>query len=96
MRRWKLLVLAIFPLSFAFSAHAEDAMVYTAHQDWPSRIYVLRMDGTIVNCFEYWYYRFVDTELVNNELYGSLTPQKAREILKKLRSQKLHGKDHDI
>ncbi len=71
MSKALLFVLVAFPFWRPSCAHAEDVMVYTAHQDWPSRIYVLRMDGSVVHYFEYWYYRFVDTEVVNNELYAA-------------------------
>jgi len=52
-------------------ASLEDVIVYTAHQSWPSRIYILKMDGSFINYFEYDFYRFVDLEVVDNELYVS-------------------------
>ena len=53
---------------FRFS---EDVIVYTAHQDWLSRIYVLRMNGAVIDYFEYSFYFFADLEVVNNEVYAS-------------------------
>lgn len=50
---------------------SENFIVYTAHQDWPSRIYILNMDGVVQNYFEYAFYRFVDLEVVYNEVYVS-------------------------
>jgi hypothetical protein len=50
---------------------AGDVIVYTANQDFLSRIYVLKMDGSVHDFFEYEFYRFVDTEVVNNALYVS-------------------------
>jgi len=49
----------------------EDVIVYTAHQNWLSRIYILKMDGSVINYFEYDFYRFVDLEVVDNELFVS-------------------------
>ncbi|MGB2805242.1 MAG: hypothetical protein WBD64_10160, partial [Candidatus Zixiibacteriota bacterium] len=49
--------------------YSEDVIVYTAHQDWLSRIYVLRMNGTVIDFFEYSFYFFADLEVVNNEVY---------------------------
>jgi len=53
------------------SRFSEDVIVYTAHQDWLSRIYVLRMNGTIIDYFEYSFYFFADLEVVNNEVYAA-------------------------
>ena len=36
-----------------------------------SRIYFLRMDGSVISYFHYDPYRFVDMEVVDNELYAS-------------------------
>ena len=46
-----------------------DVMVFTANQSWLSRIYVLSMDGAVLDYFEYEYFIFSDVEIVNNELY---------------------------
>ncbi|UCB53294.1 MAG: dockerin type I repeat-containing protein [Candidatus Zixiibacteriota bacterium] len=51
------------------SRFSEDVIVYTAHQDWLSRIYILRMNGTVIDFFEYSFYFFADLEVVNNEAY---------------------------
>jgi len=53
------------------SRFSEDVIVYTAHQDWLSRIYVLRMNGTIIDYFEYSFYFFADLEVVSNEVYAA-------------------------
>ncbi len=53
------------------SPYPEDVVVYTAHQEWLSRIYVLRMDGSVITYFEYSFYYFADLEVVNNELYAA-------------------------
>jgi len=48
---------------------SKDIIVFIANQGWFSRIYILNMDGQIVNYFEYEYYIFCDVEVVDNELY---------------------------
>lgn len=53
------------------SPYPEDVIVYTAHQEWLSRIYVLRMDGSAITFFEYSFYYFADLEVVNNEAYAA-------------------------
>lgn len=49
----------------------ERTIVFTANQSFQSRIYLLRMDGSVITWFHYDPYRFVDLEVVNNELYAS-------------------------
>jgi hypothetical protein len=49
----------------------EDMIVYTAHQGWLSRIYVLHMDGSVIRYFEYDFYYFADLEVVSNEVYAA-------------------------
>ncbi len=44
-------------------------MVYTAHQNFDSRIYVLDMQGSVLDYFEYANYRMLDLEVINNEVY---------------------------
>jgi hypothetical protein len=56
-------------LAVATPVFAGDAMVYTAHQEWPSRIYVLRMNGAVHHYFEYEFCRFNGVEVVNGEFY---------------------------
>ena len=53
------------------SRFSEDVIVYTAHQDWLSRIYVLRMNGAVIDYFEYSFYFFADLEVVDNEVYAA-------------------------
>ena len=53
------------------SRFSEDVIVYTAHQDWLSRIYVLQMNGTVIDFFEYSFDFFADLEVVNNEVYAA-------------------------
>jgi len=46
-----------------------DVIVYTAHQSWDSRIYILDMSGAVIDYFEYEFYRLMDLEVVDNEIY---------------------------
>ena len=50
---------------------SEEVIVFTANQVFMSRIYLLHMDGSVITWFHYDPYRFVDLEVVNNELYAS-------------------------
>lgn len=55
---------------FSFTAlKAQNAIIYTAHQNFNSRIYVLDMQGSVINYFEYANYRMLDLEVVDNEVY---------------------------
>jgi hypothetical protein len=49
----------------------QSFIVYVAYQEWPSRIYLLNMDGSVITYYEYWYYRFADVEIINNAVYVS-------------------------
>jgi len=53
------------------SADLEEVIVFTANQGFMSRIYLLRMDGSVITYFQYDPYRFVDLEVVDNEVYAS-------------------------
>jgi hypothetical protein len=53
----------------AGAAAAQEIIVYTAHQDWPSRVYLMETDGTVRSFFEYSFFRLVDVEVVNGEVY---------------------------
>jgi hypothetical protein len=46
-----------------------DVMVYTAHQGWLSRIYLMDTNGGVLDYFEYEFYYFADVEVIDNELY---------------------------
>jgi hypothetical protein len=52
-------------------AERGQMMVYTANQTWLSRIYLLRMDGSVYDYHEYEFYRFCDLEVVDGEVYVS-------------------------
>ena len=65
----KRLFLIILSALLLIPCFAENYIVYTAHQDWPSRIYILRMNGTVYDYFEYDFTRLCDVEVVNNEVY---------------------------
>jgi hypothetical protein len=62
-----LLLVLVFITSIVISG--ESMIIYTASQSWNSRIYILNMDGSLYNYYEYEYYIFSDMEVVNNEVY---------------------------
>jgi hypothetical protein len=69
MKRLLLLAVALFGLVQPPMTHADDTMVFIAHQDWLSRIYLLNMDGSVQKYYEYSFYYFADVEVVDNALY---------------------------
>jgi len=69
MIRFRLLIVAVLVLGLVTPLFAEQIMVYTANQGWFSRIYALRMDGSVITYHEYEYYIFSDMEVVDNEVY---------------------------
>jgi hypothetical protein len=48
---------------------ADDIMVFTANQEFLSRIYVMDTAGTVIDYHEYDFYRWVGMEVVDGELY---------------------------
>jgi hypothetical protein len=64
-----LFLLAFVLLAFCVYAYAENHIIYVAHQDWLSRVYIMRMNGTVVNYYEYSYYYFCDIETANGEIH---------------------------
>jgi hypothetical protein len=57
------------PRGHSGERYAGDVIVFTASQSWMSRVYVLRMDGSVLTYFHYDYYIFSDLEVVDNEVY---------------------------
>ncbi len=55
--------------ALAAATAAGNAIVFTANQEFLSRIYVLEMDGSVHHYFEYEFYRFCDMDVVQGELY---------------------------
>ncbi|UCH83943.1 MAG: T9SS type A sorting domain-containing protein [Candidatus Latescibacterota bacterium] len=49
--------------------HAADRLIFTANQEFLSRIYVMDMDGNVVDYHQYDFYRWVGMEVVDGELY---------------------------
>jgi hypothetical protein len=50
-------------------AAGNDKIIFTANQNWLSRIYVLDLGGGVVDFHEYDFYRFCGMEVVEGELY---------------------------
>ncbi len=64
-------MIKLFLILLSLGLFSEDVIIYTANQSFDSRIYILRMNGSVFNYYEYAYFHFVDTEVINNELYVS-------------------------
>nr|HPK05419.1 hypothetical protein [Bacteroidales bacterium] len=47
----------------------QEYIVFTASQDFLSRIYVLNMDGSVHTYHEYMNYRWMDMTVIDNEVY---------------------------
>jgi len=47
----------------------DDTILFTANQEWLSRIYLLGPEGNVYTHYEYEFYRFVDFEIVDGEVY---------------------------
>lgn len=71
MNRRACLAIISTVLAVTSVASGENMIVFTANQNWLSRVYILRMDGSVHDYFEYSFYRFVDMEVVDNELYAA-------------------------
>jgi hypothetical protein len=65
----KALVLVFVVVAVALPCAHADSIVYTANQDWFSRIYVLDLGGSVERYFEYEFYRFCGMEIVDGEVY---------------------------
>jgi hypothetical protein len=60
---------AITAIVSPVSALAEDVMIFTANQEFLSRIYVMDTTGTVIDYHHYDFYRWVGMEVVDGELY---------------------------
>lgn len=69
MKKLILIAIVFFFVSLIITSYAEDIIVYTAHQNFDSRIYLLQMNGSVITFHEYSFYFFADVEVVNNEVY---------------------------
>lgn len=55
--------------SLAAGGRGEDVIVFTAYQNFDSRIYIMSMDGTVYDWFQYDYHRLCDLEVVEGEVH---------------------------
>ena len=73
MSRSRILVLAAILAAILATipapAAAGELMVFTANQEWLSRIYVMDEDAHVIDYHEYEFYRFTGMEVVDGELY---------------------------
>jgi len=51
-------------------AASDDVIVFSCHQTWDSRIYVLDMCGRVLDWHQYEFYRLCDLELVDGEVHA--------------------------
>lgn len=51
------------------SVLADDVIVYTCFQGFNSRVYIMDMDGTVLDWFQYNNYRLCDLELIDDEVH---------------------------
>ena len=70
MNKWTVLLTAMLVVSFVPGpAPAEELVVFTAHQNMDSRIYVLRPDGSVRDMYEAFTFYAADVEVVDSEVY---------------------------
>ncbi len=70
MKKWILLIPVLLALFFGPGlAPAEELLVFTAHQNFDSRIYVLRPDGSVRDLYEAFNFYAADVEVVDGEVY---------------------------
>ncbi len=63
---WAVALLLFFSAGGVLS---EDVIIFTAHQGFNSRIYVMSMEGQILDWHQYDMYRLCDLEVVNGEVH---------------------------
>ena len=63
------LLLLLLPLCICQFCPAEDVIVYSCYQNFNSRIYILGMDGSVYDWFQYDMYRICDLENVNGDVH---------------------------
>jgi hypothetical protein len=70
MNRWIVLTTSVLIFAIALvPVAAEDLVVFTAHQSFDSRIYVLRPDGSTRDMYEAFNFYAADVEVVDGEVY---------------------------
>ncbi len=70
MKAWAVLLTMMLLFSVVPDlASGEELVVFTAHQNMDSRIYVLRADGSIRDMYEAFTFYAADVEVVNGEVY---------------------------
>ncbi|MFP4472094.1 MAG: T9SS type A sorting domain-containing protein [Bacteroidales bacterium] len=62
-------VIFLFSLQWGTVSAQNDYIIFTAYQDFVSRLYVLEMDGSIADYHEYVNYRLLDMVVIDNEVY---------------------------
>jgi hypothetical protein len=68
----RILVYALMVSTILSVANADEPhIIFTANQNFLSRIYVLNMDGTVETYHEFSMYRFCDLEVIDGEIYAA-------------------------
>jgi hypothetical protein len=63
------MTLAALVVASPVATLADDLIVFTANQEFLSRIYLLDSDGNVIDYHQYDFYRWVGMEVVDGELY---------------------------
>lgn len=63
------LIQILLILSLSSDSRSDEVIVFTCHQTWDSRIYVLSMDGQVLDWHQYEFYRLCDLEVVGGEVH---------------------------
>lgn len=66
---YRILVITLVVVGVVAPAMAEDLNVFTAHQDFLSRVYVMGVDGVVHRFFEYEFFFLADVEVVDGAVY---------------------------
>jgi hypothetical protein len=69
LRKKDMKLLIILLITISGTSTAEDVIVYTCHQDFISRVYIMNMDGGVLDWFQYDNYRLCDLELIKDEVH---------------------------
>ena len=83
LRKIITIIALLAAIHFQSYSQDEDFIIFTSYQNFLSRLYVLNIDGSVYDYYEYENYRLQDMTVINNEVYVtdafipfSLLPQK--------------------
>ncbi|MBD3380966.1 MAG: hypothetical protein GF404_02090, partial [candidate division Zixibacteria bacterium] len=61
----------LYPDRLGNLPRGDSMMIYTAHQSFDSRIYILDLSGNVMNYYHYTNYFFGGLEVVDGEVYAA-------------------------